>query len=98
MNLCGETAWKKTARTAIRVQSRAFGRMYQNRYRSGWMSVNPFASWMAMPISELASSIEIRTRAMARVLGTTNAQSGTAVASTISWVRRSRSRQTSSPA
>ena len=52
---------------------------------------------MAIAARTLTSRVEISTSAMAAVLGSTKAQSGTGVASMISWVLRSRSRQTSSP-
>ena len=83
---------------AISVQSTAAGRTYQARYLPSWMSKKPFDSCTAIPATTLVSRVATSTRAMAMVLGTTNVQSGAAVASTISWVLRSRSRQTSSPA
>ena len=98
MNFCGEIAWKKTARIATSVQSRAMGSTYQKTYFSSWTSKKPFEAWTATPATALTSSVTISTRASARVLGTMKVQSGAGVASTISWVLRSRSRQTSSPA
>ncbi|MNT77975.1 hypothetical protein D3C72_2171570 [compost metagenome] len=49
------------------------------------------------PASEAASRVETRTRIRARVFGSRKVQSGVAVESMISCVRRSRSRQTNSP-
>ncbi len=98
MNLWGAITCRNTARAASRKSSMTLGSTYQSRYSPRFGEAPPLMSWTTMAARTETSRLATRARTMARVLGRTKAQSGSGEDSTISWVRRSRSRQTRSPA
>ena len=88
----------KTARMAVRIRLTLVGATYHRRYLAGSNSVQPFSTCTNMAMATPNSRDTTRTPEMARIFGAANTQSGAGVESMISSVRRSRSRQTSSPA
>ena len=98
MNLCGVSAWTKTAKTATRERRIETGKTYQMRYLSNSTWPQPFNNCTPTATNTLVSRVDIRTRMIAMIFGATNVQLGAGVDSMISSVRLSRSRQTRSPA
>ncbi len=91
-------AWKNTDKAAIPKQPIKVGSAYHVKYWPQSIAVKPFNSCTSAPAATLTRMSAASATVSASTFGVTKVQSGAGVESTISCIRFSRSRHTSSPA